>query len=76
MRSSPISNSSPYYVSKPRQADLETLSRLIETGQVTPAVRRIYPLGDAPAAIRNLAEGHARGKTAIVAVLPVGDVAA
>ena len=53
------------YVSRQRQADLETLRQLIEAGQVTPAVGRIYPLRDAPAAIRNLAEGHARGKTAI-----------
>ena len=53
------------YISKQRQADLETLSRLTETGQVTPVIGRTCPLSDAPAAIRCLAEGHARGKIAI-----------
>ena len=53
------------YISKHRQADLETLSRLTETGQVTPVIGRTCPLSDAPAAIRCLAEGHGRGKIAI-----------
>jgi NADPH:quinone reductase-like Zn-dependent oxidoreductase len=53
------------YVSRHRRADIEALSRLIETGQLTPVIGRTYPLGDAPAAIRHLAEGHAQGKVAI-----------
>lgn len=53
------------YVSKHRRADLEELSRLIEAGQVTTVVGRAYPLSEAPAAIRSLAEGHARGKIVI-----------
>ena len=53
------------YVSRHRRADIETLSRLIEAGQVTPVIGRTYRLSDASAAIRHLAEGHAQGKIAI-----------
>jgi NADPH:quinone reductase-like Zn-dependent oxidoreductase len=53
------------YVSKHRQADLEALRRLLETGQITPVTGRTYPLSDAPAAIRCLADGHAQGKIVI-----------
>ena len=53
------------YVSRHRQADLDALNRLIETGQVTPVIGQTYQLSDAPAAIRQLAEGHAQGKLVI-----------
>lgn len=53
------------YVSRHRQADLEALRRLIEASQITPVIGRTYPLSEAPAAIRHLAEGHAQGKLAI-----------
>jgi NADPH:quinone reductase-like Zn-dependent oxidoreductase len=53
------------YVSRHRQADLDTLNRLIEAGQVTPVIGRTYQLSDAPSAIRQLAEGHAQGKLVI-----------
>jgi 2-desacetyl-2-hydroxyethyl bacteriochlorophyllide A dehydrogenase len=53
------------YISRHRQADLDTLRQLIETGQVTPLVGRAYPLADAPEAISHLQAGHARGKIAI-----------
>jgi NADPH:quinone reductase-like Zn-dependent oxidoreductase len=53
------------YFSRPRQADLGVLSRLIEAGQLTPVVGRAYPLADVPGAVRHLAAGHARGKIAI-----------
>ncbi|HEV8277927.1 MAG TPA: NAD(P)-dependent alcohol dehydrogenase [Streptosporangiaceae bacterium] len=55
------------YVSRHRQADLDALNRLIEAGQVTPVIGRTYQLSDAPAAIRQLAEGHAQGKLVITA---------
>jgi NADPH:quinone reductase-like Zn-dependent oxidoreductase len=48
-----------------RQADLDTLRQLIETGQVTPLVGQTYPLAEVPEAIRDLQDGHARGKIAI-----------
>jgi NADPH:quinone reductase-like Zn-dependent oxidoreductase len=38
------------------------LGELIETGQIKPAVHRTYPLGDVATAIRDLIDGHARGK--------------
>src|SRR5215831_4399679 len=53
------------YVSRHRQADLETLRQLTETGQVTPHIGRTYPLADLPQAIHGLHAGHARGKIAI-----------
>ena len=53
------------YVSTHRQADLDTLRQLIETGQVTPVIGRTYPLAGLPEAISHLHAGHARGKIAI-----------
>src|SRR5215471_8936741 len=53
------------YVSRHRPDDLDVLSRLIEAGQITPVIDRAYPLSEAPAAVRCLAEGHARGKIVI-----------
>jgi NADPH:quinone reductase-like Zn-dependent oxidoreductase len=53
------------FVSRHRQADLDTLRRLIETGQVTPVIGRTYPLTEAPQAVRHLHAGHARGKIVI-----------
>jgi NADPH:quinone reductase-like Zn-dependent oxidoreductase len=53
------------YISRHRQADLETLRQLTGTGQVTPLIGRTYPLADVPEAIRHLQAGHARGKIAI-----------
>jgi NADPH:quinone reductase-like Zn-dependent oxidoreductase len=45
--------------------DLMVLRDLIESGQIAPAVDRTYPLSEAPAAIRYMIEGHARGKVVI-----------
>ena len=53
------------FVSRHRQADLDTLRLLTEGGQVTPVVDRTYPLAEAPMAIRHLYAGHARGKIVI-----------
>ncbi len=53
------------FVSRHRQADLDTLHRLIETGQVTPVIGGTYPLAEAPQAVRHLHAGHARGKIVI-----------
>jgi len=53
------------FVSKHCQADLETLSRLIETGQIAPIVDRTYPLAEVPHALRRIEAGQARGKIAI-----------
>src|SRR5262252_8964902 len=53
------------YISKHRQADLETLRQLTGTGQVTPIIGQTYTLADVPQAIGDLHAGHARGKIAI-----------
>jgi NADPH:quinone reductase-like Zn-dependent oxidoreductase len=49
-------------VSRQRHADLETLARLIEAGQLTPVIGKTYPLHQAPDAMRHFQAGHARGK--------------
>jgi NADPH:quinone reductase-like Zn-dependent oxidoreductase len=52
-------------VSKERQQDLLTLKDLIEAGKLTPVIDKIYPLSEAPQAIRYLEQGHARGKVVL-----------
>jgi NADPH:quinone reductase-like Zn-dependent oxidoreductase len=54
------------FVSRHRQADLDTLRLLTEGGQIVPVVDRTYPLAEAPLAIRRLDAGHARGKIVII----------
>ena len=51
--------------SKVKQEDLVALKDLIEAGEVTPVIDRMYPLIEAPDAIRYLEEGHAAGKIVI-----------
>jgi len=50
---------------KENAADLSALGELLESGKVTPAIDRTYPLSEAAAAIRHLQEGNARGKVVI-----------
>ena len=53
------------FIASENNADLIVLKGLIESGKVTPAIDRTYPLGEVPAAIRYMEEGHARGKVVI-----------
>jgi NADPH:quinone reductase-like Zn-dependent oxidoreductase len=53
------------FVTRENAADLDTLRELVEAGKLTPAVDRVYPLGETAAAIRHLLDGRARGKIAI-----------
>jgi NADPH:quinone reductase-like Zn-dependent oxidoreductase len=46
--------------------DLVALTALIESGKVTPAIDRTYPLTETPAAVRHMVEGRARGKIVII----------
>ncbi|MGM1062245.1 NAD(P)-dependent alcohol dehydrogenase [Saccharothrix sp. Mg75] len=46
--------------------DLLALTGLVESGAVTPAVDRTYPLSDTPAAVQHVVDGHSRGKTVVV----------
>jgi len=45
--------------------NLLALTRLIESGQVTPVIDRTYPLSEAAEAIRYVGSGRSRGKVAI-----------
>jgi NADPH:quinone reductase-like Zn-dependent oxidoreductase len=53
------------FVASENAAGLSALTELIEAGKLTPAVDRIYPLAETPAAIRRLLDGQARGKLVI-----------
>jgi len=53
------------FVASENAVDLRALRDLIEAGELTPAIDRIYPLAEAPAAIRHLLDGRARGKLVI-----------
>jgi NADPH:quinone reductase-like Zn-dependent oxidoreductase len=52
-------------ISKENRADLIVLKEFIEAGKVMPVIDRVYPLREAPEAIRHLAQGHPRGKVVI-----------
>lgn len=45
--------------------DLIALAALIESGHVTPAVDRAFPLAETAAAIQYMTDGHARGKVVV-----------
>ena len=53
------------FIASENTADLMAVGELIESGAVTPAVDRSYPLSETAAAIRYLLDGHARGKVVI-----------
>ncbi len=53
------------FVPRERGSDLAQVARLIESGSVTPALDRTYPLADAGEAMRRLEAGEVRGKVAI-----------
>ena len=50
---------------KENAADLSVLRELLESGELTPAIDRTFPLGESAAAIRYLQEGNAKGKVVI-----------
>jgi NADPH:quinone reductase-like Zn-dependent oxidoreductase len=60
-----ISQKLGFFIASENARDLVSLRELIESGQVTPAIDRSYPLGETSAAIRHLLDGHARGKVVI-----------
>jgi NADPH:quinone reductase-like Zn-dependent oxidoreductase len=53
------------FIAKQNRADLETLSRFIDAGQLTPFMDKSYPLAEVPEAMRRLEAGQVRGKIAI-----------
>ena len=46
--------------------DLATLAELLASGAITPAIDRVFPLAEAPDAIRHLEAGRAAGKVVVV----------
>jgi NADPH:quinone reductase-like Zn-dependent oxidoreductase len=54
-----------FFVNRGNAADLVVLAGLIESGQVTPAVDRTFPLAEAAAAVSYMSEGRARGKVVV-----------
>jgi NADPH:quinone reductase-like Zn-dependent oxidoreductase len=60
-----VSQKLSMFVASENSADLVILRDLIEAGKITPAIDRTYPLSQAPAAIRHVQEGRARGKVVI-----------
>lgn len=52
-------------VAKETHLDLEALASLMEAGSVKPALDKVFPLAEAPAAIQYLHEGRARGKVVL-----------
>lgn len=57
------------FLAKEHHDSLDDLTTMIENGQVTPALDRAYPLGDAAQAVSRLVTGQARGKV-VIAVSP------
>ena len=53
------------FVASENADDLAALAGLVESGAVTPAVDRTFPLADAPAAVGHLLSGRARGKVVV-----------
>jgi NADPH:quinone reductase-like Zn-dependent oxidoreductase len=47
------------------QSDLQILASMMESGQVTPVIDRVYTLAETAQAIAYVEEGHARGKVVI-----------
>lgn len=60
-----VSQDMRFFIAKLTQEDLTVLRDLVQAGKVTPVIDRRYTLSEAPAAIRYLEEGHARGKVIV-----------
>ena len=54
-----------FFLANVNRNDLDFLRDLLEASKIRPVIDRIYPLGEAAAALRYLAEGHAQGKVVI-----------
>ena len=65
MLSTLVSQKLGTFVTSENAEDLRVLGELIESGKLSPAIDRTYPLSDTAAAIRYVQEGRARGKVVI-----------
>ena len=59
-------------MTKTNREDLLVLKDLAESGKLTPAIDRIYPLAQTPEALGYAGTGHARGKVVIAVVRAQG----
>jgi NADPH:quinone reductase-like Zn-dependent oxidoreductase len=53
------------FIAPESRADLLVLRDMAESGAITPAIDRTYPLSQAAAAVQRLIDGHVRGKVVI-----------
>ncbi len=53
------------FISMANPEDLIVLQELAEAGKITPVIDKAYPLSETPAAMAQVGEGHAQGKTII-----------
>jgi len=53
------------FLSKPKAADLNYLTGLVDAGQLRPVIDRTYPLSETVAALRRVDAGHAVGKVVV-----------
>jgi NADPH:quinone reductase-like Zn-dependent oxidoreductase len=51
-----------FFITKSNNQDLQMLADMLESGQVKPAIDRMYRLVEAEQAFRTLGEGHVGGK--------------
>ena len=61
------------FIAKSSQDDLTLLGELIATGKLKPVIGGRYSLSDASDAVRQVEEGHARGKVIIILAPAHGD---
>jgi NADPH:quinone reductase-like Zn-dependent oxidoreductase len=55
----------PFYIAKLTKDDLNVLRDLMQSGKVSPVIDRTSKMSETQAALRDLEEGHARGKVVI-----------
>jgi NADPH:quinone reductase-like Zn-dependent oxidoreductase len=60
-----VSQKAVMFIAKSSQDDLTVLGELIATGKLKPVIGGRYSLSDASDAVREVEEGHARGKVVI-----------
>ncbi len=60
-----VSQTMVFFLARQNRDDLAVLRELLQSGQVTPVIDRIYPLSEVPQAIGYLEQGHASGKVVI-----------
>lgn len=53
------------FIARENADDLIALAALVESGSIAPVIDRMYPLAEAPDAIRYVEEGRARGKVVV-----------